>query len=101
MKIKVVVLPPGGKPIIVYDEDPDRLLLFTVTYNKKIKPREYTTPEEIVEVFKTLATRGHNTKSDYNPDLVYKFLEAILASDVPMREKLTQVLKYVRSAVKA
>jgi len=99
-RIKVVVGAPGGKPVLVIDEETGRLLLYAITYNKKIKAGEYTKPEEIVEILKELATRGHDTKSDYNPQLVYKFLEPLLLSDVPLREKYIQVMKFVRSAVK-
>lgn len=99
-RVKVVILPPGGKPVLVIDRETNKLLLYTVTYNKKVEAGEYDEPDKIVEVFKELATRGHNTKADYNPKLVYQFLEAILLSEAPQNEKLTQVMKYVRTAIK-
>lgn len=100
-RIVVLVLPPGGKPVLVLDRETGRLLLYTITYNKHIGPGLYDTPEKIVDLFKVIATRGHIPKNeDYNPMLVYKLLEALLLSDAPMKVKLEQVMKYVRTAIK-
>lgn len=100
-RVKIIVLPPGGKPVLAIDKETNKLLLYTITYNKKIRPGEYEEPADIVEIFKEIATRGHgNSRSNYNPNLVYQFLEAILLKDAPEEEKITQVMKYVRTATK-
>lgn len=99
-KIKVVVGAAGGKPVFVIDEETGRLLLYAVTYNKRVKPGEYTTPRDVVEILKEIATRGHDVKSDYNPELVYRFLEPLLLSEAPLKDKFVQVMKYIRSAIK-
>lgn len=99
-KIVVKVLPPGGKTILVMDAETGRLLMYTKTFSKGIKHGEYTKPEDIVEIFKLLATRNHETRGTYNPLIVFKSLESMLVSDIPMREKITQVMKYVRAAVR-
>ena len=99
-KIKVIVGSSGGKPVLVIDEETNRLLLFTVTYNKRIKSGEYLNPRDVVEILKEIATRGHDVKSDYNPELIYKFLEPLLLSEAPLKDKFVQVMKYIRSAIK-
>lgn len=100
-KIVVRVLPPGGKTVLVLDAETNRLLLYTKTFAKYVNQGEYTKPEDIVEIFKTIATRSHETRGTYNPHLVYQTLESILLSDIPLKEKVTQVLRYVRAAVKS
>lgn len=99
-KIVVKVLPPGGKTVLVLDAETNKLLLYTKTFAKDILQGEYTKPEDIIEIFKSIATKGHETKSSYNPYLVFKALESMLLSDIPMKEKVNQVMKYVRVAIR-
>lgn len=100
-KIVIKVLPPGGKTVLVIDAETNKLLMYTKTFAKYIKQGEYSKPEDIVEVFKMLATRSHETKGSYNPVLIFKTLESILLSDIPMKEKVNQVMRYVRAAIRS
>lgn len=99
-KIVVKVLPPGGRVVLVFDAETNRLLMYVKTFAKHVKHGEYSEPEDIVEVLKTLATRNHETKGVYNPILIFKAIESILLSDMPMKEKVSQVMRYVRAAVR-
>ena len=100
-EIEVIVASPGGKPILVVDKETGKLLLFTITYNKKIQPGRYTKPEDVVQVFIELATRGHETKRrSISHELLYRFIVAFLLTDAPQDEKLEQVKRYVREAIK-
>ena len=95
--IKVVVTRPGPKVIIVVDEE-NRLLLFMETYNKRVEPGIYTEPEDIVEIFKQLATRGHNTSWYHkSPDVILSVLRQILYSDIPFEDKRRELLRYLRA----
>ena len=97
-EVEVIVTKPGAKGVIVVDKETGKLLLFTMTYNKKIEPGKYNDPEEVVEIFKQLATRGHETKTEVlNPDLIYRIIVQILKSDLPFEDKLRELYKYVRS----
>lgn len=100
-KIVVRVLPAGGKTVLVLDAESGKLLLYTKTFAKQIKHGEFSKPEDIVEIFKTMATRSHETKGAYNPYVVFRTLESILLSDIPMKEKVNQVMRFVRAAIKS
>lgn len=98
-RIRVKVTPPSAKAIIVYDEDTRELLLIAITYNKKVKPGEYTEPEEIVTLFHTIATRSHNTKNPLDPLEArrrYVAIAQLLHSNLPFADKLEEVLRYAR-----
>jgi len=102
VKLKVIVLPPGSKTIVVVDEETNELLLLATTRSNAIQPGEYTEPEDIVDIFKYLATRGRLPKNmSYNPRVVYDIITKILATDLPLRDKLEEVKKYVRVAIRA
>jgi hypothetical protein len=97
-EVEVIVTKPGAKGVIVVDKATGKLLLFTMTYNKKVEPGRYEEPEEVVEVFRQLATRGHDTKDEpLNPELIYRVILQILRSDIPFDDKLRELYKYVRS----
>lgn len=100
-KIKVIVTPPGAKAVLVLEENTGKLLLYTVSYNSKIRPGVYTEPEDIVNIFKMIATRGHETKTNIsNPMIVYLFLINILQTEAPFDEKIEHLKRYVRAAFK-
>jgi len=96
--IEVIVTKPGTKAVIVVDKATGRLLLFTTTYNSKIRPGVYSRPEEVFEVFKYLATKGHETVlGALNVNVVYEVVSQILKMDIPPQDKLKEVSKYLRS----
>ena len=96
--IEVIVSKPSTKAIIVVDKETGKLLLFTMTYNKKILPGKYNDPDDIVEIFKQLATRGHETKGEsIDPMLVYTIIAQILKSDLPYQDKIRELYKYIRN----
>jgi len=95
--VKVIVTKPGPKAVVVVDDD-GRLLLLTTTYNKSIPPGEYEDPIDVVEIFNLLATRGQETTKGVNHEKVYEVLVNILRSNLPMRDKIREVYKYVRAA---
>ena len=100
MKLKMIVGAPGAKPIIIYDEETGKLLFYSVTYSKKVKPGIYTRPKDIVEILRMVASRGHGDSADYDPNIVFKFLVPLLFSDAPLKEKSEQILRFLRSATK-
>ncbi len=96
--MEVIITKPGAKGVIVVDKKTGRLLLFTMTYNTKVKPGTYTEPDEIVHIFKMLATRGHETKkSVLNPQLIYTVIRQILGSELSFDDKIRELYKYLRS----
>lgn len=96
-RLRVIVSPVGRRVVMVLDEA-GRLIFYTTTFSRKLKAGEYSDPRDVVNVFMSLATRGHRDRSLHNPDLLYRFLEAILLSDTPMQDKREHVIRYLRSA---
>jgi len=99
-RIVAIIGKPGARPVIIIDEETGRLLLFVETYSKKLESGVYTDPEKIVEILVDVATRGHEPASTFNPRSLYMFLEPILLSNIPLKEKTTQIIKYIRSSIK-
>jgi len=99
-RVVAIVGKPGARPIIIIDEESGRLLLLLETYSKRVEPGIYTDPEKIVEILVDVATRGHRPPSTYNPRSLYIFLEPVLLSNIPLKEKTAQILKYIRSSIK-
>jgi len=96
--IEVVVTKPGAKGLIVIDKETGKLLLFTITYNKKIEPGTYNDSEKIVEIFRQLASRSHDTRVDaVNPEPIYQVIVQILKSNLPFDDKVREIYKYMRS----
>lgn len=100
-RIRVIVFPPGGKVVVAVDSETGRLLFLTRVFTEGVSPGEYMDPESIVEVFRVIATRNHETKGVYNPQLLYKGLEALLLADLPVNEKTEQVLRFIRAFVRS
>jgi len=99
-KIVAIVGKPGARPVIIIDEETGRLLLFVETYGKKLEPGVYTDPEEIVDILVVVATRGHKPSVPYNPRTLYTFLEPLLLANAPLKDKATQIIKFIRSSIK-
>lgn len=97
--MEVIVTRPGAKAVIVVDKKTERLLLLVTTYNSKISPGVYSRPEDVLEIFMYLATRGHEPilGMTLNVNVVYEVLVKILESNLPPQDKLREVLKYLRS----
>lgn len=100
-RLKLIIGGIGGRPILIVDEETGRLLFFAVVYTRRLRQGEYSNPRDIVEVLRLIATKGHKTKGEYDPDMLYKVIESILLSNIPLGEKYNQIIKFIRSVVKA
>lgn len=90
-EIKVLVLKPKGKTIIVIGPD-RRLLLVANTFVKAVEPGEYSREEDIVGLFTVLSTKNHEpVRSIRNTKLAFEEIRAILEADIPDYEKLDQI----------
>ena len=94
--MKVIVTRPGRRCVIVVDDD-GRLLALMETFSTKIRSGTYTDPYDIVDLFNTLSARGHDTRSGPDPAVAYNVISQILRSDMPMEEKIKQIIKYMRA----
>ena len=96
--IEVIVTRPGAKVVLVVDRATGRLLLYTTTYNRRVKPGRYSDPDKVVRLFKYLATRGHETVRDsLNVAAAFEVLEQILKANLAFEDKLREVKRYLRS----
>ena len=94
--MKVIVTKPGRRCIIVVDDD-NRMLALLETFSMKIPSGVYEDPYDIVNIFHKMASRGHDTRTEPDPSVAYNVIRQILTSDLPMDEKITQIIKYLRA----
>jgi len=96
--VEVIVTSPGPKVVLVVDKATGRLLLFTTTYSRKVKPGRYSDPEKVLRLFKQLATRGHESvRGSLNVAVEFEVLEQILKANLTFEDKLREVKRYLRS----
>ena len=93
----LIIGPPAGKAVLLYDEETMQVLLFDVTYSKKIEPGTYTSIEDIVEILVLLARHGHEAVLYHDPRLFFKLIEPVLlTTGIPLKDKREQLYKYIR-----
>jgi len=99
-EIEVIVTNKNALAVIVVDKKTRRLLLLTQVYSRKLRPGVYTGPEEVVDVFMNIATKGHYYVPIDNPEVVFEVLKQMLEADIPDSEKIKQIKQYLRGVLR-
>jgi len=82
---------------LLVTDDNNRILILRPIFSQFLQPGEYTEPEDVVEIFKHIATKGHKTRNEItNPHVLYTVIVSILErDDLPEKDKLEMIKRVI------